>query len=234
MSNLVLIVPLLVFSSSLADEMNYAENYWREGVCLSTDMMSTMCMINSDIGTRIVLAQRSCDEKFSDHEIPSSGKVKPTLSTDEKDRCSVNFGLIQQFFNHLWERKSCVFRQVGWVDEEDQILTESVAESLNSLPGSLANGLADTDNLCLNRSMDATLENLFASDQFESSSEINGLHGENMKEECLIGVDNQQLLEIEITLQKLAFFRCVHDNFLSGCGNYILQGLRSMVKEMGK
>ena len=30
-------------------------------------------------------------------------------------------------------------------------------------------------------------------------------------------------MDIEITLQKLAFFRCVHENFMNGCGNYILE-----------
>ena len=30
-------------------------------------------------------------------------------------------------------------------------------------------------------------------------------------------------MDIEMHLQKLAFFRCVHENFMDGCGNYLLE-----------
>jgi len=49
---------------------------------------------------------------------------------------------------------------------------------------------------------------------------------------CELKVNEDQLLDIEITLQKLAFFRCVHENFMEGCGNFILGRVGAMVQEM--
>jgi hypothetical protein len=35
------------------------------------------------------------------------------------------------------------------------------------------------------------------------------------------------MLDLETTLQNLAFFRCIHENFMDGCGNFILQSVSS-------
>jgi hypothetical protein len=31
------------------------------------------------------------------------------------------------------------------------------------------------------------------------------------------------MVHLETTMQHLAFFRCIHENFMDGCGNFILQ-----------
>merc|ERR1719341_1673603 len=50
-------------------------------------------------------------------------------------------------------------------------------------------------------------------------------------EKCEPKIDPEELLEVEIVLQKLAFFRCVHENFMDGCGNYILEAVQSMLMQ---
>eukprot|EP00088_Acartia_fossae_P053301 TRINITY_DN6055_c0_g1_i3.p1 TRINITY_DN6055_c0_g1~~TRINITY_DN6055_c0_g1_i3.p1 ORF type:complete len:144 (-),score=49.03 TRINITY_DN6055_c0_g1_i3:156-587(-) len=132
------------------------------------------------------------------------------------------------FFQEVWDRKACILSNAGWLDSEGNIDDSAIMSDIDSLAPALSNSLADTKDLCMNRSMDATLENLFASEEF-------GAHAvmpEDEDDECVPEIDPEQLLEVEIVLQKLAFFRCVHENFMDGCGNYILEAVQSMMMGM--
>jgi len=132
------------------------------------------------------------------------------------------------FFTDVWEKKACVLSKAGWLDAEGNVDDAALMEDISTLPPALSVGLKDTRDLCMNRSMDATLENVFSSPEFGAKA---NLGGDKDMEKCEPKIDPEELLEVEIVLQKLAFFRCVHENFMDGCGNYILEAVQSMIEQ---
>jgi len=201
-----------------------------QGVCLEPDMMAAVCTINTDIGAKMEAAHAKCAAAANAEMATMRRRKNKKGGKKNKNKCVIDFGIIQGFFNKVWGMKACVFKEVGWVSAEGDINRDAIMESLNTLPNELATGLSDTESLCMNRSMDATLENIFASDEFGAKAEMTD--GAKNPDNCKLKVTDEQLLDIEITLQKLAFFRCVHENFMEGCGNFILNKIGSMVEEM--
>ena len=61
----------------------------------------------------------------------------------------------------------------------------------------------------MNKSMDATLENVFSSPEFGAKASLK----EDDMENCQPKIDAEELLDVEIVLQKLAFFRYFLLNF---------------------
>merc|ERR1712107_933633 len=128
-----------------------------------------------------------------------------------KDNCSVNFDVIENFFSLVWEKKACVLKEANWIDSEDNILVDNMMADLDTLPPALALGLTDTQLLCQNRSMEATMENLFTTSEYGASAAMDDQ--DHLGEQCASKTDSQTLMRIEVTLQKLAFFACVQETF---------------------
>lgn len=190
-----------------------------QGVCLDPVLMSAICTYNTAIGQKMDAASQAC----STQELPAQ---EERSSSDRENKCDVDFGEIIGFFNNVWAAKACVLRETGWVDENDEVAFENILDDLASLPLALAEGLADTRDLCVNRTMHATLENLLASSEFGANTDM----GEP-DEPCVPDVTPEELNHLETTLQKLAFFRCIHENFMDGCGNYIIHSAFNILKE---
>jgi len=217
-----------------------------KGVYLNPHMMAAMCTFGSDIGDKMELAHRKCSgENEGKGKDTGKWKGKDTgkwkgkdngkwkgkgngkglggsggWRNTEEDDCSLDLYLLIQFFTDVWDKKACVLKEAGWLDEEGMVLDSAIMADISSLPDALAQGLVDTRDLCRNRSMEATLEHVFQG-QEEGMEE-----GESNN--CVPKVDPAELVELELVLQKLTFFRCVHENFMEGCGNYILQAVQSM------
>jgi len=217
-----------VFSAALAMEFDDGEE---KGLCLDPKMMAAMCTYNSAIGDKMTVAHDNCAAESRKSRGHGKGKGKGRNSNNgNEETCGIDFGKIEEFFEDVWENKACILREVGWLDAEDNLHMDQLEEDIASLPGALAQGLSDTHDLCFNRTSDVTLEGLFSSDEFGESIEM----GDGSEvEECTPQVNPEQLLAIELNLQKLAFFRCVHENFMNGCGNYILEVAQQMMMEQG-
>jgi len=207
-----------------------------KGLCLDPKMMAAMCTYNSAIGDKMQVAHDTCAEVEGRRRGGKGrgkgkrGKGKRNNNNDDEETCGIDFERIQEFFDDVWETKACILRQVGWLDEEDNLHMDQLEEDLNSLPAALAQGLSDTHDLCFNRTSDVTLEGLFSSEEFGASESMDN---EAAEEQCTPQVNPEELLAIEVNLQKLAFFRCVHENFMNGCGNYILEVAQQMMMEQG-
>lgn len=139
-------------------------------------MMAAMCTINTDIGAKMEAAHAKCAESANDNmatmRARKGKKGKGKGKNKGKGKCVIDFGVIQGFFTNVWEMKACVLKEVGWVSAEGDIDRDAIMASIGSLPNELANGLSDTESLCMNRSMDATLENIFSSDEFGAKAEL--------------------------------------------------------------
>jgi len=206
-----------------------------KGLCLDPKMMAAMCSYNSAIGDKMTEAHDACEVesrrrrgKDGKRGKGKNGKDKGNDSGEE-ETCGIDFEKISGFFSDVWEAKACVLRQVGWLDAEDSLNLGQLEEDLSSLPAALSAGLADTQELCMNRTSEVTLEGLFSSEEFGASSDMD----RQSQPDCKPQVNPEQLMGIEMNLQKLAFFRCVHENFMDGCGNYILETVGQMMMEQG-
>jgi hypothetical protein len=228
---------VLIFASvvAVACGMGLGEGE-EKGVCLDPKMMAAMCTYNSAIGDKMTEAHDACEvESRRRQGRPGPGKGgkgyngKGKENKEEEETCGIDFEKISGFFSDVWEAKACVLRQVGWLDADDSLNLGQLEEDLSSLPAALSAGLADTQELCMNRTSEVTLEGLFSSEEFGASSEMD----RHSEPDCKPQVNPEQLMGIEMNLQKLAFFRCVHENFMDGCGNYILETAGQMMMEQG-
>merc|ERR1711872_112624 len=201
-----------------------------KGIYLDTRMMTAMCTYNTEIGDKMEKAHKDCN-LGAEEETVNRRQENGQGQGNGQGNCEVDFDNVAEFFDRVWEKKACVLREVGWVEEGDAVNGTNMMNDIATLPPALAAGLVDTRDLCINRSMEATLENLFTSEEFGATANLNNQNN-STDEECRINPDPQTLLDIEITLQKLAFFRCVHENFLEGCGNYVLGAVNEMLMEM--
>jgi len=116
---------------------------------------------------------------------------------------------------------------------------EMINDDLASLPEFITVGMKDTSSICTARAENATIENIFGGDQFPADPVIENRSGSgssssssssSSSEECSPEFDESELSQLEEVLQKLAFFRCVHENFMEACGNYILGQITGLMQ----
>merc|ERR1712059_149497 len=85
----------------------------------------------------------------------------------KRKRCGrVNLDLLADFFQDIWDKKSCILKEVGWVDEDGEFQPDNIMADINTLDPRLSSGLNDTEELCTSRAEDMTVQTMFQSDIF--------------------------------------------------------------------
>jgi len=223
-----------------------------KGLCLEPEMMAAVCTADTEIGMKFMEAHKKCtnDEgetvsnrrrkgrrgKKAKKAKKSKGAKK---ASKEGDKCEVDFDQVIGFFEEFWANNSCILKEVGWVNDQDETNMEMINDDLASLPEFITVGMKDTSSMCTARAENATIENIFGGDQFPADPVIENRSGSgssssssssSSSEECSPEFDESELSQLEEVLQKLAFFRCVHENFMEACGNYILGQITGLME----
>jgi len=215
-----------------------------KGLCLEPDMMGAVCTADTEIGMKFMEAIKKCtsnqeetvaNRKRRGKRGKKAKKAKKSKGgkkgSKEGDKCDVDFEQVIGFFEEFWANQSCILKEVGWVNDGDEISMDMIADDLASLPEFITVGMNDTRSMCSARAENATVDNIFGGDQFHPSPEIENRSGSgssssssssSSEEECSPEFDESELSQLEEVLQRLAFFRCIHENFMEACGNYIL------------
>jgi len=208
------------------------------GLCLDPSMMSAVCTINTKIGLEMEQAHLKCAstanaESRKRRKNKNKNKGKKGKNGKSKQGCDVDLDVLDEFFADVWEKKSCILKEVGWVSTEGVILSDNIMESINSLDSTLSESLADTKELCEAQTRNVTIESMFSGEEFVEVA----VQSENTpvatEADCKVeDLDQNAVASIEKSLKKLAYIACVHNNFMTACGNFILDQMEQMVTYM--
>merc|ERR1711962_1350573 len=117
-------VYVVVLSTCTVSALKFDQD---KGIYLDPHMMSAICTHHSEIGEKMEMAHEKCNGGEEEDE-NSQGKEQSGWSDHRReDTCAVDFGLVFDFFNAVWEKKACVLREAGWVDEAGNILAAAIA-----------------------------------------------------------------------------------------------------------
>merc|ERR1719369_1683232 len=104
---------------------------------------------------------------------------------------------------------------------------------LATLDPRLSEGLSDTRELCGTEAANVTIESMFSGEDFvqvEIQAENAPLTSDD---DCKVEkLDEEKVRSIEESLKKLSYVACVHGNFMTACGNFILDQMSEMVHYM--
>merc|ERR1719495_2666782 len=91
-------------------------------------------------------------------------------------------------------------------------MPDSIMAGMNTLDPRMSEGLADTNDLCSAQAGNAPV---------------------TADDDCKVEKLNQtKVASIEESLRKLSYVACVHGNFMTACGNFILDQMGEMVRYM--
>merc|ERR1719312_942416 len=148
-------------------------------------------------------------------------------------RCDVDLDTIDEFFADVWQKKACILKEVGWVSQEGEIVPDNIMAGIATLDPRLSEGLSDTKELCSAEAANVTIESMFSGEDFvqvEVQTEDAPLTADD---DCKIEkLDKEKVASIESSLKKLSYVACVHGNFMTACGNFILSQMGEMVRYM--
>merc|ERR1719309_838135 len=172
-------------------------------------MMSAVCTINTQIGTAMEEAHLKCaaaaqveERKKKKNKNKKKNKGK---NKGKGKKCDVDLDVLDEFFAGVWEKKACILKEVGWVSQDGNIMPDSIMAGINTLDPRMSEGLADTNELCSAQAGNVTIENMFSGEEF---------------------------VEVEIQAEKTPVTADVHCNFMTACGNFILDQMGEMVRYM--
>merc|ERR1712083_1246552 len=131
------------------------------------------------------------------------------------------------------EKKTCILKEVGWVSQDGNIMPDSIMAGINTLDPRMSEGLSDTNELCSAQAGNVTIENMFSGEEFvevEIQAEKTPVTADD---DCKVEkIDQTKVASIEESLRKLSYVACVHGNFMTACGNFILDQMGEMVRYM--
>merc|ERR1712042_107100 len=204
------------------------------GLCLDPRMMSAVCTINTEIGMKMEQAHFNCAAASEVQERKKKNKNKGKGKGKGKGkRCDVDLDTIDEFFADVWQKKACILKEVGWVSQEGEIIPDNIMAGIATLDPRLSEGLSDTKELCGSEAANVTIESMFSGEDFvqvEIQAEDAPLTADD---DCKVEkLDEEKVAAIESSLKKLSYVACVHGNFMTACGNFILEQMGEMVRYM--
>merc|ERR1711973_1035368 len=102
------------------------------GLCLDPKMMSAVCTINTEIGSRMEQAHLQCAAAA---QVQGGKKGK---------KCDVDLDTLDEFFADVWQKKACILKKVGWVTQKGDISPDNIMAGIATLDPRLSKGLSDT------------------------------------------------------------------------------------------
>merc|ERR1711931_302183 len=206
------------------------------GLCLDPRMMSAVCTINTEIGSKMEEAHLQCAAAAQVQERKKKKNNKKNKGKKGKGkRCDVDLDTLDEFFADVWQKKACILRKVGWVSQEGEIAADNIMAGIATLDPRLSEGLSGTKDLCEAEAANVTIESMFSGEDFvqvEIQAEDAPLTSDD---DCKVEkLDEERVASIEKSLKKLSYVACVHGNFMTACGNFILDQMSEMVQYMTK
>merc|ERR1712055_1053016 len=207
------------------------------GLCLDPQMMSAVCTINTVIGVKMETAHMNCvaAEQTQDRKRKGKpkGKGKGKNKGKGKKRCDVDLDSVSEFFADVWEKKACVLKEVGWVNDAGEYVPDNIMADIGTLDPRMREGMADTRELCANETASVTIESMLAGEDFVQAEIITADAPVTDDDDCKIkDLDQEKVVEIEDSLKKLSYIACIHGNFMTTCGNFIMEQMAEMVRYM--
>merc|ERR1712168_87059 len=209
------------------------------GLCLDPRMMSAVCTINTEIGSKMEQAHLQCAAAAQVQERKKKKNGKKNKGNGGKKgngkgkKCDVDLDTLDEFFADVWQKKACILKKVGWVTQEGEIAPEKIMAGIATLDPRLSEGLSDTEELCGAEAANVTIESMFSGEDFvqvEIQAEDAPLTADD---DCKVEkLDEEKVASIEKSLKKLSYVACVHGNFMTACGNFILDQMSEIVQYM--
>merc|ERR1711887_87253 len=204
------------------------------GLCLDPKMMSAVCTINTEIGSRMEQAHLQCAAAAQVQERKKKKNNKKNKGKKGKGKkCDVDLDTLDEFFADVWQKKACILKKVGWVTQKGDIAPDDIMAGIATLDPRLSEGLSDTKELCGAEAANVTIESMFSGEDFvqvEIQAENAPLTSDD---DCKVEkLDEEKVRSIEESLKKLSYVACVHGNFMTACGNFILDQMSEMVHYM--
>jgi hypothetical protein len=123
--------------------------------------------------------------------------------------------------------------KVGWVSQEGEIVPDNIMAGIATLDPRMSEGLSDTKELCGAESANVTIESMFSGEEFVDVVIQTEEAPVTTDDDCKIEkLDQEKVAAIEDSLKKLSYVACVHGNFMTACGNFILEQMGDMVRYM--
>merc|ERR1712212_723102 len=207
-----------------------------QGLCLDPRMMSAVCTINTEIGSKMEHAHLQCAAAAQIQERKKKKNNKKNKGKKGKGkRCDVDLDTLDDFFADVWQKKACILKKVGWVSQNGEIAPDNIMAGIATLDPRLSEGLSDTKELCGAETANVTIESMFSGEDFVQAE----IQDENAPltsdDDCKVEkLDEEKVASIEESLKKLSYVACVHGNFMTACGNFILEQMSEMVQYMTK
>jgi len=210
------------------------------GLCLDPSMMSAVCTINTDIGLRMEQAHLKCAAAAQVQERKKKNKNKNKGKGQGKNKgrgkgkkCDVDLDSLKEFFGGVWQKKACILKEVGWVSQAGEIVPDNIMAGIATLDARMSEGLSDTKELCAAESANVTIESMFAGEDFVQVEIQTEDAPVTADDDCKVEkLDQEKVAAIEGSLKKLSYVACVHGNFMTACGNFILSQMGDMVRYM--
>merc|ERR1719369_302026 len=198
------------------------------GLCLDPRMMSAVCTINTEIGSRMEQAHLQCAAAAQVQERKKKKNNKKNKGKKGKGKkCDVDLDTLDEFFADVWQKKA------GWVTQKGDISPDDIMAGIATLDPRLSEGLSDTRELCGAEAANVTIESMFSGEDFvqvEIQAENAPLTSDD---DCKVEkLDEEKVRRIEESLKKLSYVACVHGSFMTACGNFILDQISEMVHYM--
>merc|ERR1719153_920390 len=174
-------------------------------------MMSAVCTINTEIGSRMEQAHLQCAAaaQVQERKKKKNNKKNKGKGGKKGKRCDVDLDTLDEFFADVWQKKACILKKVGWVTQKGDISPDNIMAGIATLDPRLSEGLSDTREL--------SGEDFV---QVEIQAEKAPLTNDD---DCKVEkLDEEKVRSIEESLKKLSYVACVHGNFMTACGNFIL------------
>jgi len=207
------------------------------GLCLDPQMMSAVCTINTQIGTAMEEAHLKCAAAAQVEERKKKNKKNKKKNKGKNKgkgkKCDVDLDVLDEFFAGVWEKKACILKEVGWVSQDGNIMPDSIMAGINTLDPRMSEGLADTNELCSAQAGNVTIESMFSGEEFVEVEIQAEKAPVTADDDCKVEkLDQTKVASIEESLRKLSYVACVHGNFMTACGNFILDQMGEMVRYM--
>ena len=123
--------------------------------------------------------------------------------------------------------------KVGWVSQDGEIVPDNIMAGIATLDPRMSEGLSDTKELCGAESANVTIESTFSGEEFVDVVIQTEDAPVTTDDDCKIEkLDQEKVAAIEDSLKKLSYVACVHGNFMTACGNFILEQMGDMVRYM--
>merc|ERR1711970_887083 len=112
------------------------------GLCLDPRMMSAVCTINTEIGSKMEEAHLQCAAAAQVQERKKKKNNKKNKGKKGKGkRCNVDLDTLDEFFADVWQKKACILKKVGGVSQEGEIAADNIMAGIATLDPRLSEGL---------------------------------------------------------------------------------------------